>query len=1000
MKKYYKSLHEIQASELSLSGLQQDDLQDSSKSLVVGEPGSLFDMLSDESNNTSSSRRDFLKWCGISFVSATVLSACENPVKKAIPYLNQPETLIPGKASWYASTYLHGNEYCPVLVKNRDGRPIKIEGNTLSSITKGGTSARVQASVLSLYDTNARFAHPMKNGHTTSWDEADASIKNALRAGSNSDKRMVLVTPTLISPSTRALIEASVAYFPNLEVIAWDAISYSAMRKAHQLCFGQAIVPSYKFEHAGLIVSFSADFLGTWLSPVEFSRGYAATRKLSQDSPSMSRHLQFETNLSVTGANADERIPVKPSDEKKILMALYHQLAKETGQPEALTAEAIAVDFNIAGLAKDMLASRGKTLVVSGHNQVEVQMLVAAINHMTGAYGTTIDVTYAMNAGHDDTEAFEQLVADMNNGSVGTVMFYHTNPAYHYHDPKSFLDGLKKTPLTVSFASVKDETAIACQYILPDHHYLESWNDAEYKTGYFSLGQPLIHPLFKTRQFQDTLLAWMDQDIDFHHYIKNFWEQAIFPMQSFHQGFDSFWVEALQTGVHENPETALSRTGRQQPIQFNSSAVQPLRVTSHDLEFSIHANIAMADGHDANNPWLQELPDPISSVCWDNFAAIAPATAKELGISEGDVIRINDKLDIPVLFQPGQAKGSISVALGYGRTHAGISADNRGGNAFLLTSLNEGGRMSDGPVTSWQKTGNKHVFARTQTHFSMEGRAIVRESTLEAYKKDPAAGNELHQYHVKHASSLYPETIFEGHHWALMVDLNACTGCSTCVIGCQSENNIPVIGKEEVRRRRIMHWMRIDRYYTGDADNPGVVFQPLMCQHCDHAPCENVCPVAATTHSQEGINQITYNRCVGTKYCINNCPYKVRRFNWFEYATKEKFNTHTTTDLGRMVLNPDVTVRERGVVEKCSFCVQRIQEAKLLAKNERRLLNDGDIIPACAQACPSNALVFGDLNDKNSRVAQMIKDPRNYHLLEELHTLPSVGYLTKIRNKT
>ncbi len=406
----------------------------------------------------------------------------------------------------------------------------------------------------------------------------------------------------------------------------------------------------------------------------------------------------------------------------------------------------------------------------------------------------------------------------------------------------------------------------------------------------------------------------------------------------------------------------------------------------------------MYDGRDANNPWLQELPDPISSVCWDNFAALAPTTAHDLGLAEGDIIRINDKVEVPVLIQPGQSIGCISVALGYGRTHAGISADNRGGNAFLLSDTQSGNRLFSGAVTGWAKTGSNHQFARTQTHFSMEGRPIVRESTLDAYKEDPAAGNELRAYHLKHASSLYPETEYEGHHWALMVDLNACTGCSACVIGCQSENNTPVIGKEEVRRRRIMHWMRIDRYYNGDADNPQVVFQPLMCQHCDHAPCENVCPVAATTHSHEGINQMTYNRCVGTKYCINNCPYKVRRFNWFEYAKRADFNTHTTTDLGRMVLNPDVTVRERGVVEKCSFCVQRIQDAKLKAKNERRKLEDGEVIPACAQACPSKALVFGDLNDKNSRVSKLIKDPRNYHLLEELHTLPSIGYLTKIRN--
>jgi Fe-S-cluster-containing dehydrogenase component/anaerobic selenocysteine-containing dehydrogenase len=977
MKKYYKSLHEIQPGKPApTGGLQEDHLQNDMGEQGINLTESMFDVLSDESNNTASSRRDFLKWCGISFVSATVLSACENPVKKAIPYLNQPETLIPGKASWYASTYLHGNEYCPVLVKNRDGRPIKIEGNTLSSITKGGTTARIQASVLSLYDTNARYKNPLINRQNASWDEVDSSIKKALLSATSNGKRKVLVTPTIISPSTKALINEAVSFFTGLEVITWDPISYSSIRKAHKECFDLEIIPSYRFEKAGLIVSFSADFLGTWLSPVEFSKNYAVTRKISSDKPDLSKHIQFEANLSVTGANADLRIPVKPSEEKKILMALYKQLAKETGQPlsEAFNSLALAVDYDVTGLAKEMLQNKGKTLVVSGSNQIRVQILVAAINYLTGAYGNTIDLNDSLNVGYDEPEAFEQLVEDMNNGLVETVIFHHSNPAYHYHNPEKFLNGLGKTPVSISFASLNDETAKECRYVLPDHHYLESWNDAEFKAGYFSLGQPLIHPLFKTRQFQDSLLSWMDQDIDFHHYIKAYWEKAIFPMQSFHQGFDSFWVEALQSGIHENPWAYSTQQG-QALTPPNNQAMQVVRASSEPLEFSLYASIALSDGHDANNPWLQELPDPISSVCWDNFAAIAPSTAITLGIGEGDVIRINDSLDIPVLYQPGQAKDSISIALGYGRTHAGISADNRGGNGFLLTTKSNQDTLFEGGVTDWRKTGKKHVFARTQSHFSMEGRAIVRESTLEAYKNDPAAGNELRKYHKKHASTLYPETVFEGHHWVLMVDLNACTGCSTCVISCQSENNIPVIGKDEVRRRRIMHWMRIDRYYTGDADNPGVVFQPLMCQHCDHAPCENVCPVAATTHSQEGINQITYNRCVGTKYCINNCPYKVRRFNWFEYATKEKFNTHTTNELGRMVLNPDVTVRERGVVEKCSFCVQRIQEGKLQAKNERRLLKDGDIIPACAQACPSDALVFGDLNDKNSRVAQMIKDP-------------------------
>lgn len=985
-KKYWKSLSEAGHTDIQPAYLTPEENQELS----------MAGILADDSNNKASSRRDFLKWCGISFVSATVLSACENPVKKAIPFLNQPEALIPGKASWYASTYLYGNEYCPVLVKSRDGRPIKIEGNTLSAITQGGTSARVQASVLSLYDSGARYKAPTKGGKEISWEWADHEIIEKLKNIGAAGGRMALVTPTLLSPSTRALIDEAKAKFTGLEVVAWDAISYSAIRQAHAACFGKEIIPAIRFENANLIVSFSADFLGIWLSPIEFSRAYSKRRKVSQQKPEMARHIQFESMLSLTGANADERIAVKPAEEIKILMALYDRIALANGQA---TLGAPTVDYDVNSLAGLIMANQGKTLVVSGHNILQVQMLVAAINHLTGAYKNTIDLSAPIMAGMTDEAAFEKLVVDMNEGKLKAVMFYQTNPVYHFPEREKVISGIERTGLSISFASTKDETAALCQFVLPDHHFLEAWGDSEFKAGYFSLAQPLIHPLFKTRQFQDTLLAWIGREADFHSYLKDYWQKNMMPRQAQYSDAEMFWVNTLQAGVFETePGQAGAMTLNRGVIAGAFGKLNEIVSQAAPLNFLIYQAVALGDGHDANNPWLQELPDPITSVCWDNFAAVLPATALELGLLEGDIININGKLKVPVLLQPGLAAGCFAIAMGYGRTHAGISADNRGGNAFLLSQLSGENRTFSGNISTWEKVGKGHLFARTQTHFSMEGRAIVRESTLDKYRQDPASGNELHKYHEKHKTTLYPETVFEGHHWALMVDLNACTGCSACVIGCQSENNTPVIGKDQVRRRRIMHWIRIDRYYTGNTDNPGVVFQPLMCQHCDHAPCENVCPVAATTHSQEGINQITYNRCVGTKYCINNCPYKVRRFNWYEYATKEKFNTHTTSNLGRMVLNPDVTVRERGVVEKCSFCVQRIQEAKLTAKNDRRMLKDGEIKPACVQACPADALAFGDLNDPDSKVSKLIKDPRIYHLLEELHTLPTVGYLTKIRN--
>jgi Fe-S-cluster-containing dehydrogenase component/anaerobic selenocysteine-containing dehydrogenase len=982
-KKYWKTLNEM--------GLPADQ---PAEVVSQNQESGILSMLSDDLTEKSASRRNFLKWCGISFVTATVVSACENPVKKAIPYIIQPEQLTPGKATWYASSYTQGNEYCSILVKTRDGRPIKIEGNEMSSINGSGTTSRVQASVLSLYDDGARYKAPMKDGQKIDWKTADTDIKQALDEIQANGGRMALVTPTIISPSTKKLISELQSQYSSLEIVAYDAISYSAIRQAHRRTHNTAIIPDYRFDKAEMIVSFSADFLGTWLAPAVFASRYSKTRKLDPGNPKMSHHLQFEANMSLTGSNADERIPVKPGEELNILHALYNEL--ETGSPRNSLA---GVDYGVKALADKLKQNKGKCLVVSGHNNVEVQMMVNAINHRLESYGNTLDTNITILAGNDDGKKFNDLVGDLEKGGVGAVMFYQTNPVYTYPDAQRLKAAIEKA-VSISFASAKDETSKVCKYILPDNHYLESWNDAEFLSGHYSLAQPAIQKLFDTRQFQDSLMARLGKTEDFYTYLRKNWEESMFAKQSKFASFSSFWHQSLQSGVFE-----VAASGNNVPdfvaesLSSLSRDISQITAETNQLEFTLVQNIPMGDGAHANNPWLQELPDPVTSVAWDNFLAVSPALAAGQGLKTGDIVNLNNIVSLPVYVQPGQAKGSATVALGYGRSNAGKAGNMVGENVFPLAAFNGTAFSFTGKITGLEKTGSGHEFAMTQTHFLMEGRPIVRESTLDKYKENKYAGNEIRKYHQKHMSTLYPEMEFPGHHWALVVDLNACTGCSNCVIACQSENNVPVVGKDEVRRRRIMHWMRIDRYYTGDAENPEVVFQPVMCQHCDHAPCENVCPVTATNHSDEGINQMAYNRCVGTKYCINNCPYKVRRFNWFRYAQNDKFDFNMNTDMGRMVLNPDVTVRERGVVEKCSFCIQRIQEGKLTAKNERRPLRDGDIKPACAQSCPSNALYFGDLNDENSKVAKLLKDSRNYHILEEYHTLPSVGYLTKIRNK-
>jgi Fe-S-cluster-containing dehydrogenase component/anaerobic selenocysteine-containing dehydrogenase len=952
---------------------------------------SMMELLAQEATSKSTSRRDFLKWCGISFVSATVVSSCENPVRKAIPYLNQPETLTPGMASWYASSFIDGNRFCSILVKSRDGRPIKIEGNEMSAFSRGGTSAIVQASVLSLYDEGARYKYPLLDNNEITWGAADENIVSALRSAAAAGRRAYLVTPTLISPSTRQVITDFRSRFANVEVVTWDAISYEAIREAHAQSFNRPMVPDYHFDRADLIISFSADFTGTWLSPVTFASRYADSRRLSEQKKNMSRHIHFESGLSVTGSNADERIPVTPSQEMEILMSLYNELASLTGTA-ALNSP--TVEYNTAALAQEIMNSRGRTLVVCGHDNVDAQILVNAINSMAQAYGNTVDTSQPLNAGWGNAAAMNQMIDDIERGNPAVVIFYNTNPVYNHPQGIRLRNALANIPVRVSISTLRNETALACNYVLPDNHYLESWNDAMPKEGHYALAQPVMQPIYNTRQFQSTLLTWMGQDDDFNAFIREQWRNNLFGTQNTESNFDRFWTGIVQAGVLKNNRGGngnLSLAGAAAARAFEN--LWAFVSAAGNIQFMVYENVAMADGAYSNNPWLQELPDPVTKVTWDNFAAISPRFAREQNLADGDIIRING-IEVPVLIQPGQAYGCISVALGYGHESAGKSADNVGVNAFRMLN----GNAFPWTVEQYEKTGSGYKFARTQSHHTMEGRPIVRESTLARYIENPKAGNEIRDYHLKHMGSLYPAKKYEGHHWVLMVDLNACTGCSTCVISCQAENNIPVIGKNEVKNRRIMHWMRIDRYYTGDAENPGVVFQPMMCQHCDHAPCENVCPVSATNHSHEGINQMAYNRCVGTKYCINNCPYKVRRFNWYQYSNNEHFPYHLNTDLGKLVLNPDVTVRERGVVEKCSFCIQRIQAGKVKAKAERRLLADGEVTPACASACPSQALVFGDLNDPDSRVARLILDPRNYHVLEEMHTLPTVGYLTKIRN--
>lgn len=982
-KKYYKSIEDF----TPVTGA----VKDTQQAVVKNEK-----RIDEAVTTTSSNRRDFLKLFGYAIASAAVLNSCEQPVRKAIPFLLKPDSVTPGKANYYASTFFDGNDYGSILVKVRDGRPIKIEGNTLSSVTKGGTSARLQASVLSLYDT-VRYRNPLISGVESGWEQVDEEIIKKLGAIKEKNGTIAIISPTVLSPSTFSVIEEFKRNYPSTKHIQYDAVSSNAIPAANKKVFGKEIIPSYHFDKAKIIVGFGADFLGSWLMPVEYTKQYSSGRKLNDGVKEMSYHIHFEAGMSLTGSNADKRVVIKNSQQKLVLANLYNEIAKAQGEAVIQVQESPA---EITGLAEKLLKNSGNSLIVCGSNDIETQVIVNGINFLLGNYGSTIDLNTPLLLKKGNDSQMAALTNDLNAGQISALIVYGVNPVYDYHDSTKFLEGLKKTELSVAIANLKDETAEECMYLCPDHYALEAWNDYEIKPGHYSLAQPAIHPLFKTRAAQESLLKWAGVNVEYLDFIKNHWEKNIYPVSGFAGSFYDFWNKSLHDGIFEKSYTSNSE------IKYAKDSIltSVSDVDSGEIELELYENVSVGTGKQANNPWLQELPDPVSKVTWDNYASVSPRLAKELGIKEEDLIKIDNAITLPVLIQPGQEYKTISVALGYGRKNAGTVADGVGSNIYPFTWFDGETRQYTKKGVQIEKVKGEHGFAKTQTHHSMEGRAIIRETTLSEFLDNPNSGNEKHLEVEKLHTSLYKKREFAGHHWGMAVDLNSCTGCNACVVACSAENNVPIVGKEQVKLAREMHWIRIDRYYSGDTENPEVVRQPVMCQHCDNAPCENVCPVGATTNSHEGINQMAYNRCIGTRYCNNNCPYKVRRFNFYDYTNADAIPHNTydpagmTLDLKRMVLNPDVVVRAKGVIEKCSMCIQRIQEKKLDAKLENRMLEDGEIKPACAQSCPADAIVFGDLNNEESRISKFFRNERNYHLLEELHTLPSVGYLTKVRN--
>lgn len=1012
-------------------------------------------------------RRDFLKYLGFSTAAAALAASCQTPVRKAIPYVQRPDNVIPGVADYYASTYVNGGDAISVIVKQRDGRPIKIEGNELSSITAGGTNARTQASVLDLYNT-ARLRHPLqKNGNdfkeVPTFDAMDKMVAQAMAA--QSGKQVVLLTSTINSPSTLEVINNFLAKYPGSRHVQYDAVSHSAMLLANEMSYGKRHIPSYNFGAARTIVSLSADFLGSWLNGVEYTRQYAASRKVSKDRVQMNQHIQFESFMSLTGSNADDRFMHKPSETGAIALALLSKLGGSVSAPKLDAALMKGVDL----AAQSLMNNKGAALVVSGSNDVNVQLVVNAINEMIGANGTTINHGVSLNVRKGIDADMQTLVSDLTAGNVGTLMVYDCNPVYSYFDGKKLGDLMAKVPVTVSFNGTMDETTEQCKYVIPSHHWLESWGDAEIKTGYISMIQPLIHPLFKTRPFQTSLMKWSGATTsaaqpvagdttamvtvastsvtgdEYETFFKNYWTGKL--------GGKDNYNKALQDGVVE-PAEVLST-----PASYTANGLAEAQsgiaaIRGGALEVAFYENASVGNGSQANNPWLQEMPDPITKVTWDNYAMVGPELAKTLvnldvlkNQKQADTYEVTPEkpvikltvngrsVELPVMITPGVHPSTIAVAVGYGRQSAnpdqsieriGRTATGAGKNVYPLMGY-ANNTLQNFAVATAEKTSGKYALAQTQVHGFTENRPIIYETSLSDFKKDPKklmakTKAELEMLIANGSkdfekdATIYPYHEKPGIKWGMSIDLNSCTGCSACVVACIAENNISVVGKTEVARYHDMHWLRIDRYFTGDPNNPDVVFQPMICQHCDNAPCENVCPVAATNHSSEGLNQMAYNRCIGTRYCANNCPYKVRRFNWLDYNGADSFPNNQqpllggyldetivqmNDDLTRMVLNPDVTVRSRGVMEKCSFCVQRLQEGKLKAKKEQDPSMVRNLKTACAQACPANAITFGNVNDKKSDVFKIRNEEqvdRNFYVLQQLHTLPNVNYLAKLKN--
>ncbi len=944
------------------------------------------------------SRRDALKFMAASAALGGLTACTKMPPQKIVPYVRPAEQFVPGKPLFYATAMSVGGAATGLLVESNMGRPTKVEGNPDHPGSLGSTDAFCQSSILTFYDPD-RSQVLIREGRISGWSDFVEAM-NLVRAEQSGIKGagLRLLTESVISPTLADQIKGLLAQFPAAKWHQYEPAGRDNAREGGRLAFGEYVHTYYKFDQADVVLSLDADFLASGPGAVRYARDFADKRRIEDTGSTMNRLYAVESTMTITGAMADHRLPMRAADVESFARAVAAGLGVKLAGPAGVPA-GVPGDW-IPALVRDLEAHRGASIAVAGEHQPPIVHAIAhAINEALGNFGKTVIHTDPIEANPvNQVESLRDLANDMKSGLVDTVVVIGANPVFTAPADIAFAESFLKAKRRIHAGLYNDETGQLCHWHVPEAHFLESWSDARAYDGTVSLIQPLISPLYQNRSAHEVLAALSGQAAESpHDLVRGYWSRQTLPQKP--ANYEVFWQAALEKGIIAGtvlpPRTVTVKTGFDQG---------PASRPAGGMEIVFRPDPCVGDGRFANNGWLQELPKPFSKLTWDNAALVSVRTAERLGLAQADVVRLDYSgrhLEVPVFVLQGHPNDSITLHFGYGRERAGRIGTGIGFNAYRLRTSEA---MSIGAGLDLRKTGNRYHLVTTQNHHLIgpEGNKNAEEESVEAFRREVIRVANLEEFRQKpgftHGEeeqkipTLYPGYDYsQGYAWGMSIDLNSCTGCNACVVACYAENNIPVVGKTEVDNGRDMQWLRVDTYYRGDLDNPEAYNQIVICMHCENAPCEYVCPVGATVHSPEGLNLMIYNRCVGTRYCSNNCPYKVRRFNFYLFSDWETPSLYGAR-------NPDVTVRSRGVMEKCSYCVQRIEEAKIKSEEEDRAVRDGEIATACEQACPSKAIVFGDQNDRQSRVAKAKNQSRRYGLLTDLNTRPRTTYLARLRN--